>query len=204
MNKKPLLLIISSLLFLVLAWIVTLSDSKNETRQDQNNLKSELRQPPTGGDFTVNTLSGPISLLDFRGKVVVVYFGYTLCPDICPTTLGFLGAALKQLEDSELDNIRGIFISVDPDRDTLEHLDNYAKYFHNDLIGATERKEVIDDIIHRYGAAYRMVKTASSLGYLVDHSAGIYFIDKEGKLAKSLPHGTLPGEMVEILRKLIE
>lgn len=203
MNKKPLLLVISSLLLLVLVWIVALSGPSMSPEQGHQNLTSELRKPPTGGDFTVSTLNGPVSLSDFKGKAVIVYFGYTLCPDICPTSLGFLSAALNQLETSELDNIQGIFISVDPDRDKLEHLDNYAKYFHKSLIGATEKKEVIDDIINRYGASYRMVKTESSLGYLVDHSAAIYFIDKEGKLAKSLPHGTLPGEMVATLRELI-
>lgn len=204
MNKKPLLLLISSLLLLVLVWIVALSGHNDGADNDHENLASELRKPPTGGDFTVNSLKGPISLSDFRGKAVVVYFGYTLCPDICPTSLGFLSAALKQLNDNELDKFQGIFISVDPERDKLEHLDNYAKYFHESLIGATEKKDVIDEIIHRYGASYRMVRTESSLGYLVDHSAGIYFIDKEGKLAKSLPHGTLPGEMVETLRELIK
>lgn len=204
MNKKPLLLVISSLLLLVLVWIVALSGPNESREQGHENLASELRKPPTGGDFTVDTLNGPVSLSDFKGKAVIVYFGYTLCPDICPTSLGFLSAALNQLEASELDKIQGIFISVDPDRDKLEHLDNYAKYFHKSLIGATKEKDVIDKIIHQYGASYRMVKTESSLGYLVDHSAAIYFIDKDGKLAKSLPHGTLPGEMATTLRELIK
>ncbi len=204
MNKKPLLLVISSLLLLVLVWIVALTGSNTKTEQGHQNLSSELREPPIGGNFTVDSVTGPISLSDFEGKAVIVYFGYTLCPDICPTSLGFLSSALNQLDESELANIQGIFISVDPDRDKLEHLDDYAKYFHKNLIGATTNKEAIDEISDQYGASYRMVKTESSLEYLVDHSAAIYFIDRDGKLAKSLPHGTLPGEMAETLRELIK
>lgn len=203
MNKKPLLLVISSLLLLVLVWIVALSGPSSNPEQGVESLSSKLRKPPTGGDFTVNSVNGVINLSDYKDKAVVLYFGYTLCPDICPTSLGFLSAALNQLEESEINNIQGIFISVDPDRDELEHLDNYAKYFHKNMIGATAEKSVVDEIVNRYGASYRMVETESSLGYLVDHSAAIYFIDKQGKLAKSLPHGTLPAEMASALRELI-
>jgi protein SCO1/2 len=87
--------------------------------------------PMPGGDFILQSHKGPIKLSDFRGKVVLIYFGYTYCPDICPTALALTSSALKELNESELAQIQTLFISVDPERDTPERLDEYTHFGHH-------------------------------------------------------------------------
>lgn len=163
----------------------------------------ELVSAPTGGDFSVKIKGKNISLSDYRGKVVVLYFGYTTCPDICPTSLGLLAQALNQMTESELLGVQSIFISVDPDRDDVAQLDQYTKYFHPSIIGATAEQGEIDRITKRYGAAYKKVEGNSAAGYLVDHSSYTYIIDKTGKLRESLAHGTPSAEMLTVVQKLL-
>lgn len=155
---------------------------------------------PTGGDFTLHSPKGQVSLADYRGKVVLIYFGYTWCPDICPTNLTLMSAALSRLEADEVDKVQGIFISVDPARDTMERLETYTQYFHNRLLGITGTSEAIAEVAGLYGAAYRLVDQDSATNYVVDHTSETYVIDPQGKLAEILPHGTLPGRILEAVR----
>ena len=85
-----------------------------------------LREAPQGGDFTLQAASGPIELQAQRGKVVLIYFGYTFCPDICPTNLMLMAQALNALDKDELARVQGVFVSVDPERDTLARLAAYT------------------------------------------------------------------------------
>lgn len=118
-----------------------------------------------GGDFTLQSADGPVSLSDFRGKVVLIYFGYTSCPDVCPTSLGALSAALKQLSPREMDRVQPIFISVDPERDTPGKMVEYVHYFHPKMIGVTGSIEQVRKVADRYGAYFRKaeVKDSSSV-----------------------------------------
>jgi protein SCO1/2 len=163
----------------------------------------ELASAPVGGDFTVEIQNGDLSLKDLRGKVVVLYFGYTQCPDICPTSLALLTQALSQMSEEELAKVQSIFVSVDPDRDNVTRLKEYAAYFHPNIMGATAEKEEIDKIVKLYGAAYQKVESDSAVGYLVDHSSYTYLIDKNGKLRKTLAHGTAPDIVLKEVRKLL-
>ena len=159
-----------------------------------------LDSTPTGGDFILQTSKGPFNLEDYRGKVILIYFGYTFCPDICPTNLAIMTQALNALEEQELEQIQPVFISVDPDRDTMSHLDNYTAFFHSKLLGMTGSKESIDKIAAQYGAAYRKVTGESEGGYLVDHSSFTYLINQQGKLKESFAHATNPQTMVDTIR----
>lgn len=161
-----------------------------------------------GGDFTLQSLEGPVSLKDFRGKVVLIYFGYTMCPDICPTNLSMMSNAFTQMENSspkgyELDNVQGIFISVDPQRDTMKRLSEYTHYFHNNIMGISGAPETVREIADRYGAAYQKVVQDSATNYVVDHSSETYVVDQQGNLVERLPHGALPAEILASVRKLI-
>ena len=156
---------------------------------------------PTGGEFTLQTLSGPVSLKDFRGKVVLIYFGYTMCPDICPTNLALMSNALNQMDDNELNHVQGIFISVDPQRDTVEKLSEYTHYFHPLIKGMTSTPEVIRELSERYGAAYQKVEQDSVANYAVDHSSETYVVDPQGKLVERLAHATPPAEILAAIRK---
>jgi protein SCO1/2 len=157
---------------------------------------------PEGGDFTLQSAGGPVSLKDFRGKVVLVYFGYTYCPDICPTSLAATSDGLRQLTPEELARVAMIFVSVDPKRDTPARLKEYAEFFHPAIVGATGTPEEIAAIARRYGVFYaeQKVETAGD-GYVVDHSADTYVISTAGQLVGKIAHATPPDQVVETIRK---
>jgi len=159
---------------------------------------------PAGGDFTLHSdTQKNVSLKDFRGKVVLLYFGYTSCPDICPTSLASISSALNKLPEDEQNKAQVIFVSVDPERDSLDKLKNYTRYFHKNILGITGTKEEVDKVVHAYSASYKKVESNSAMGYLVDHSASIYVIDPRGKLVKMLPHGTDPGKIAQTIQTLL-
>jgi protein SCO1/2 len=202
MNKKNTLALgLIAILVVAIIWVLFLWKPAGDTPVKHSNL--ELTATPVGGDFTVEIQNGDLSLKDLRGKVVALYFGYTQCPDICPTSLALLSQALNQLSKDELKQLQSVFISVDPDRDNVTLLKEYTAYFHPNIIGATAEKELIDKIVKQYGAAYKKVESNSAAGYLVDHSSYTYLIDKKGKLRKSLAHGTEPKIVLQEIRKLL-
>ncbi len=152
-----------------------------------------LSGPPPGGDFTLQSANGPVSLHDFKGKIVLLYFGYTFCPDICPTNLGNLSVAWRNLPPEIRDKTQIIFVSIDPERDTPDRLKAYTDFFNAHIIGLTGDPKTLEAIAHRYGAVYKKVPVKeAAIGYLVDHSAFTYLIDPDGKLVTQLPHGTSP------------
>ena len=162
-----------------------------------------LSATPVGGDFTVEILNKDLALKDLRGKVVILYFGYTQCPDICPTSLALLTQALSEMTEQELSGVQSIFISVDPERDNTARLEEYTQYFHKNILGATAEKEEIDRITTLYGASYNIVESDSAMGYMVDHSSYTYLIDKQGKLRHTLAHGTSSDKILEAVRGLL-
>jgi protein SCO1/2 len=159
---------------------------------------------PPGGDFTLQSASGPLSLHELRGKVVLLYFGYTSCPDICPTSLTLMRIALSQLNAEELAQVRGIFISVDPQRDTPERLAQYSGHFHPNISGVTGSDKQVAGVAQQYGAIYQRAEGDTALGYTVDHSSVTYVIDQQGQLVSTLPHGTLPKVILQEIRHLLD
>ena len=103
----------------------------------------ELAARPTGGDFRLQSAAGPVDLKNLRGRVVLIYFGYTWCPDICPTNLAFIAAALKSLAPEDLARVQVLFVSVDPERDDAQRLAQYTGYFHPQILGLTGTPEEI-------------------------------------------------------------
>lgn len=159
---------------------------------------------PAGGDFTLQSDSGPVGLADFRGKVVVLYFGYTACPDICPTSMATLKAALEQLTPEEVQHIQGIFISVDPERDKLEQVQRYVHHFHPAIVGVSGSLDELQTIARQYGAFFHKVEMAgSSMGYTIDHSATLYVIDRQGRLRDRIQHAVPPSELAEAIRRVL-
>jgi protein SCO1/2 len=155
-------------------------------------------------NFTVDTIDGKITKDDFKGKVLAVYFGYTYCPDVCPTSLSSLAQALNELPDEKSKDVVGLFISVDPDRDTLKNIKAYAEYFHPNFTGATSTKENIDEITARYKAFYKKVKLENSaMGYSVAHTSVIYIFGKDGKLKEAVNHFSNPRKIKESLEKIL-
>jgi protein SCO1 len=157
-----------------------------------------------GGDFTLQSANGPLSLKDFRGKVVLLYFGYTYCPDICPTSLAATAEGLKLLAPDELARVAVIFVSVDPKRDTTARLKEYVEFFHPSMRGVTGTPEAIAEIAKRYGVFYaeQKVETTGD-GYVVDHSADTYVVAADGRLVAKIAHATPPEQVAETIRKYL-
>lgn len=158
---------------------------------------------PVGGDFILQGIDGDVSLHDFKGKVVLVFFGYTYCPDVCPTSLARISEAFKQLSEEELAQTNAIFISVDPKRDTPEKLKAYTEYFHPNIIGLRGKKEEIDRVSRNYGASYKITRKDSESAYLIDHTALIFVLDTEGKIREFLPHAVSVNGVTSVIRKYI-
>lgn len=156
---------------------------------------------PTYSPFTVKTSSGALSLLDLRGQAVVVYFGYTTCPDICPTTLATMKAAWKQLSDDERKQATLLFVSVDPERDTPERLQQYVGYFDKTFHAGTASIEDVTRIATDWGVSFRKVgDTSSALAYMIDHSTQSFLVDAKGRMVTPIAHGTPAKEVAERIR----
>lgn len=161
----------------------------------------EHQQAVSKYDFTLQGDIGEIKLKDFRGKKTLVYFGYGLCPDICPTTLTAIADALNILNDEEQKKVEIVFVSVDPERDKPAQLGIFARYFHKKIIGTTASEEYIKNLAKNYGVSYQKVpQPTSSIGYSVGHSADIYVIDQSGKLENRLQFGISPEEIVKAIK----
>ncbi|MFP4601662.1 MAG: SCO family protein, partial [Halochromatium sp.] len=195
------LLLSALLVWLLVAWNPSPSESGGHEQLDR---PLDLADPPTGGDFELTSARGALKLSDLRGKVVLLYFGYAACPDICPTNLAIIALALRELTPAERDRVQVVFASVDPARDTPERLAEYAGYFHPDIIGVTGSDADLRRVAKQYGAAYRRTETSdSAMGYVVDHSAYSYVIDASGALVQVLDHATPAPEIVATLRRYL-
>ncbi len=135
-------------------------------------------------------LDGPdgstVRLSDYEGKVVVLYFGYTFCPDVCPTTLAKLNQALGMMGD-KAEDVQVIMVSVDPKRDTPEVLKEYMAHFNPTFLGVTGDPDTIDRIATIYGVYYEAEEGSEATGYLVNHTATLMIVDRDGYLKLVLP-----------------
>ena len=147
-------------------------------------------QPASGGDFRLHSPAGSYALTDSRGQVVLLYFGYTYCPDICPSSLMTIAQALEGLSQAERAGVRILFVTLDPERDTLERLADYAAFFTPEILPLTGTPEEIAAVARQYGVYYaRAADPQAGNSYVIDHSAAIYLIAPDGRLSGSLPHG---------------
>jgi len=134
-------------------------------------------------DFTLTEASDGATVhgKDFRGKVVLLYFGYTHCPDVCPTTLALLSHAVKALGTSAV-QVRILFVSVDPARDTLAQLKTYAAAFGPEVVGLRGSEDELKAFTRRYRVSYGYGKPDSRGAYEVSHSSAVYVFDREGEI----------------------
>jgi cytochrome oxidase Cu insertion factor (SCO1/SenC/PrrC family) len=144
----------------------------------------------------------PFHLSQLRGKVVLLFFGYTHCPDACPTTMAKLSQVYKLLERNA-DQVMTVFVSVDPGRDTTSVLKSYLAYFHMNSIGLTGTKEEIDVVVKQYGAKYEIEQSDSAAGYHVNHSTDLYLLDQKGELARTFSYSDGTQVIVDGVRGLI-
>ncbi|HVG35504.1 MAG TPA: SCO family protein [Pyrinomonadaceae bacterium] len=156
-----------------------------------------------GANFTLTDQDGrPFQLNGLRGRVVLLFFGYTSCPDACPTTLSKLSKVYKLL-GPDRDRVVTLFVSVDPGRDTPRVLKDYLKYFRVNSVGLTGTKEEIDRVVNQYGARYEIEKSDSATGYHINHSTDLYLIDQKGEVAQRFKYEGGTKEIAEAVRRLI-
>lgn len=165
---------------------------------------SSIGKAAVGGPFTLTDHTGRrVSDRDFRGQYILVYFGFTFCPDVCPSGLQVMAAALDQL-GPKAEKITPIFISVDPERDTPEQLAQYVPSFHPRLVGLTGTPDEIQDVTKAYRVYYRKVKDEKSTAeYTIDHTSIIYLMSPDGEFIAHFTHATPASAMAEKLEKVL-
>ncbi len=157
-----------------------------------------------GGDFTLNAPDGPLSLSDLRGKVVLIFFGYTSCPDVCPISLARIGACFSAMDEEELDRVQALFITLDPERDTPDRLEEYTSFFHPNIIGLRDDVQAINAVTDQYGVEYsKNMMPDSALGYSISHPTAILLLDAEGQIVEAVPHDTKPMSLLARIRDLL-
>ena len=161
---------------------------------DEDNTLGEFGQPSIGGSFSLTNQFGKVvTEKDFLGKYFLLFFGYTYCPDVCPTALTSISEALDLLGDPGK-SIVPIFITVDPARDTVEHLKEYSKFFHPRLITLTGTEEQIRSVSKLYRVYFSKSKEHKddAFDYLMDHSGITYLMGPDGKFISHFSHGLEP------------
>lgn len=156
---------------------------------------------PIGGAFALKDQTGQTRTdADFRGQLMLVYFGFTYCPDICPTDLQEIGLAMKALGERAAD-VQPLFVTLDPQRDTVEHLAQYVPLFHPRLLGLTGSIADVTKTADAYRVYFKRVSTGPNAGdYTVDHSAFIYLMDRDGKYLEFFPPGTDAEKLVGMIK----
>jgi len=148
-----------------------------------------------GGPFTLTDHTGrTVTDEAWRGKFMLIYFGYGFCPDVCPTELQIMSSALDVLED-DAERIQPLFITVDPERDTVEFMADYVSNFHPSMIGLTGQTAAIQAAAAAYRVYFKKVEDDSSAEYLVDHTSFVYLMGPDGKFLTMFRAGAEPQDM---------
>jgi cytochrome oxidase Cu insertion factor (SCO1/SenC/PrrC family) len=156
---------------------------------------------PVGGPFTLSDANGERrSLSDFRGKLVLLYFGFAYCPDVCPTDLMAMGNLVRSLgPDGE--HVQPVFVTLDPERDKPEVLRAYVASFHPRFVALTGTEEEIRRVASSYKVYFEKVRVPGSSGYVIDHAAYVFLLDREGRFATLFPPGTPTERMAVMVRE---
>lgn len=159
--------------------------------------------PVDAPDFTLTGANGPVSLSDYRGKMVLLFFGYTFCPDVCPATLANVSEALRLLGNRAQD-VQVVMVSVDPERDQPAKLSEFVRRFNPDFTGVTGTKAEIDRITTQYGIFYQRREGNSPETYFIDHTAVVLVINRENQVVLQIPFGNTATQIADDLRYLLK
>jgi protein SCO1/2 len=165
---------------------------------------TQYPDPQLAPDFELTTTDGdPFRLSDHQGKIVLMFFGYTSCPDICPTTLAKARRVFEGL-GGDADKVTFLFTTVDPERDTPEVLGTYVTAFHPAIVGLTGAPDELATVRQDYGIfAEKEVLEGSATGYIVNHTARVFLVDAGGRLRLSYSFGTPSEDILEDIQHLI-
>lgn len=141
-----------------------------------------IEPPSAASDFTLRSADGEVRLSDYRGRYVILFFGYTSCPDVCPMTLARLSSAMRSIGPEAEENVQVVMITVDPERDTPERLAEYTSSFGPNVIGLTGSLAELESVADSYGMHFAKIDGSDETGYLVDHSATTTVVDRDGQV----------------------
>jgi len=175
-------------------------------RQEPSPFKgTDITGAPFGQRLALHDHNGkPVTLTSFKGKAVVLFFGYTHCPDVCPTTLSDLKAALKLLGPKAAERVQVLFVTVDPERDTPEVLRQYVPYFDPSFLGLTGTPEEVAEAAREFKVHFSKHTESGASGYLMDHTAASYILDPQGRIRLFWPYGMPSADMAHDLSQLLE
>jgi len=162
------------------------------------------KYPMFKGDFTLHNAEGSVSFSDLKGKVSVIFFGYTHCPDVCPATLINFAKALKMMDEDEQKKVRAVFIAIDHERDTPEMVSKYSRYFHPDIIGLTGNKEEIEAAAKAFMVPSEKNAPNAKGNYTINHGTYLYIMRPDGTLGELASHQDPPEKIVASLRAWIK
>ncbi len=171
----------------------------------QNELTPNTSEEETATDVVLyGETEQPVHIFDTSDKRIrVVYFGFTRCPDVCPTSLAMLAGALNQIDDETKQKLRPMFISLDPERDDGALSAQYAHYFHKMIEGVSAPLDITTPLAHRYGVIFRKTELPNSeLKYTLDHSSYFYFLQPDGTLITKVPHTQSPAPIVAAIKEV--
>jgi protein SCO1/2 len=153
--------------------------------------------------FALNDHTGkPVTLDSYKGKVVVLFFGFTQCPDVCPTTMAEMAGVMKEL-GPQADQVQVLFATLDPERDTKELLAQYVPSFDQRFVGLYGTPEQIAATAKEFKVFYQKVPGKTPDSYTIDHTAGSYVFDKQGRIRLFLRHGQGPAPIAHDLKLLL-
>lgn len=198
----------SRILFIVIAAVAVVIAATAGRYMMMGDGKVDQRQAMQvniGGPFSLIDSTGkPVTDKDFQGKYMLIYFGYTFCPDVCPTSLSILAEALNTLSPEKLAKVTPVFVSVDTERDTPEVLAAYVPHFHKNLVGLTGTADQVKAAARAYKAYYAKVNEDDPDGnYTMDHSSITYLMGPDGKYVTHFNHGTPSDEMAARLAEIL-
>ncbi len=170
-----------------------------------NQLRGSVIEPPVpAAEIALTDQNGrPFRLSDYRGEVVLLFFGYAACPDVCPATLAVLKQARAQLKPEQADRVQVVFITVDPNRDTPALIQEYVSRFDPNFLGLSGTEEELATVWTAYGV-FRELGTPNANGfYEVSHTARVYVVDARGNLSLSFPFGATVEDVTHDLKILL-
>ncbi|MGF1624182.1 MAG: SCO family protein [Alphaproteobacteria bacterium] len=172
---------------------------------DSSRNAAASREGGPGGPFNLTAHTGElVSDTDFHGRYTLVFFGFTFCPDICPTTLADMATVMDRLGDDAA-AVQPLFVTVDPERDTPEQLAAYVAAFDDRIVGLTGSAAEIETIADAYGVYYEVAPDeVDPEFYLINHTAGVYFMDQQGRFVRVFSSQTPADEMVESIRAVMQ
>ncbi len=169
---------------------------------DSDNVPSDADK--VGGNFTLQSSSGPVSLSQFNGQAVLLFFGYTHCPDVCPTTMNNVAEAMSLLSQQEQRKVQPLFITVDPARDSVSHLAEYLSFFHPKIIGLSGTVDAVRRVAADYSVEFfKDSTTEGDESYLINHTSYLFLISPQGEVVDLMSDHTSASDIAITLRQQI-